>query len=297
MSAPVAHSSLRKGIDTVMDATVFQQIAAIAQKDAGLVIAETKMAMVQSRLARRLRALKLHSFGDYLAYLESEAGRDERGKLVSALTTNVSHFFRENHHFDLLRETILPDLLKRANSGGRVRIWSAGCSNGQEPYSIAMTILGIDQNAGDKDIRILATDIDSEVVAFARAGRYAGSLATGLESAHIEKFTDTFTEHGEPAYEMKPDLKKLITFRELNLHDRWPMTGKFDIIFCRNVVIYFDEDTQSRLYRRYAEALDDDGWLFLGHSERINDSVSSLFKTSGVTAYRPARSNRADVAQ
>ncbi|SLN64820.1 Chemotaxis protein methyltransferase [Aquimixticola soesokkakensis] len=272
---------------TMSDAT-FSRVAKIAQREAGLVLAHAKLSMVQSRLSRRLRALQLPDFDSYLDFLEGEAdGRTEMRHFISALTTNVSHFFREMHHFNTLKEQALPKLIERAKSGGKIRIWSAGCSNGQEPYSIAMSILEVFPQAGDFDIKILATDIDPEVLATARAGVYSGSLTTGLDEDTKRSYFDRSGTAEDEKLTVKPNVAALVAFRELNLHATWPMQGQFDAIFCRNVVIYFDEPTQEKLYRRYAERLGREGWLFLGHSERINDSSAQLFASCGVTTYRP----------
>ncbi|MGH1329377.1 MAG: CheR family methyltransferase [Paracoccaceae bacterium] len=286
----------QKHIHGEMSAKVFREIALIAHREAGLVISESKMAMVKSRITRRLRALALPDYETYLALVNSPDGAAEMPNFISALTTNVSHFFREGHHFDLLKNTILPPLLKKAANGGRIRIWSAGCSNGQEPYSIAMTLLSLDPKAFDKDIRILATDIDPEVIAHARAGLYPKSMATGLEPEHISAFFESVQQNGELCHSALEPLRKLVSFRRLNLHEKWPMNGKFDVIFCRNVVIYFDEATQAVLYKNFANALGSEGWLLLGHSERITDNVSGIFETAGVTAYRPVGSSKVDSA-
>lgn len=271
-----------------MSSKVFREIAAIAHREAGLVISESKMAMVKSRITRRLRALSISNFDTYLQLVNSSKGATELPHFISALTTNVSHFFREGHHFDLLKNTILPPLLKKAATGSRVRIWSAGCSNGQEPYSVAMTLLNLDPKIFEKDVRILATDIDPMVIAHARAGIYPKTMATGLQPEHISSFFDTVSSDGEPSYSLREPARKLVSFRQLNLHDKWPMSGKFDVIFCRNVVIYFDEATQAILYKNFSSALASDGWLLLGHSERITENVSGVFETAGVTAYRLA---------
>lgn len=269
----------------------FARIAAIAQREAGIMLAHAKISMVKSRLTRRLRALRMASFEDYLNYLENSGDPTEMDSFISALTTNVSHFFREHHHFDYLAERLFPEMRKKLAAGGKVRIWSAGCSNGQEPYSIAITILDKAPDLAQKDLKILATDIDPEVIAHAKQGAYVGSLTTGLSEEVIARHFAKSEEHGELKLTANPALKNLISFKQLNLHANWPMKGKFDVIFCRNVVIYFDEETQTRLYRRFAEILEPGGILMLGHSERLSDSVGSLFENSGVTTYK-TRSNK-----
>ncbi len=263
----------------------FAHIAAIAHREAGLFIAEGKAAMVRTRLARRLRALKIPDFESYCAYVEGGDGHDELGLMISALTTNVSHFFREDHHFTTLKKKILPSLLDKARHGDKLRIWSAGCSNGQEPYSIAMTLREANIPSG-VDVRILATDIDPNVVAHGRAGLYPDSMTTGISEAQRDKYFQCEDGAGEVSWRAKPELQSLISFKVLNLLHQWPMHGKFDVIFCRNVVIYFDAPTQDRLWGRFANILKPDGWLFLGHSERVSHDAMKFFTSSGLTSYQ-----------
>lgn len=263
----------------------FRRIAAIAYREAGLAIGAGKSAMVRTRLARRLRALHLPSFAAYCAHIESPEGADEIGLLVSALTTNVSHFFREAHHFDILRTQVLPPLVDRARAGKRVRIWSAGCANGQEPYSIVMSMI----EAGlplDADVRVLATDIDPNVIAHARSGLFGETMLSGLPDAMRARHFSPVAGATETQWKVTDQLRHAVTFRVLNLLDTWPMRGQFDAIFCRNVVIYFDAETQDRLWRRFAAHLAPGGWLFLGHSERLSPNAIPLFTGRGVTSYQ-----------
>ena len=273
----------------VLSDTAFACIAGLAHREAGLSIAPAKAAMVRTRLARRLRALRLTSYDEYCALVQSDAGRHELATMISALTTNVSHFFREDHHFEVLRTDVLPQLAERAQSRGRIRIWSAGCSNGQEPFSIAMTLLeaGISNQA---DVRILASDIDPNVIAHARAGVYPDRMTTGLPPHLRDKYFAAGQAEGARTWQARRDLRDLIAFRELNLLRDWPMRGQFDVIFCRNVVIYFDAPTRGRLWHRFAGVMPPGGWLFLGHSERVSDGGFDLFETRGITTYQ--RSDR-----
>ncbi|MEL6517322.1 MAG: protein-glutamate O-methyltransferase [Pseudomonadota bacterium] len=283
MTAP-APSPAPSAASARLNPSGFARVAALAKREAGLTIPETKQAMVQSRLSRRLRATGLNDFDSYLKLVESTHGVDERDHMISALTTNVSHFFREDHHFDTLRSTVLPPLIDRLHSGGRVRIWSAGCSSGQEPYSIAITLLEALPDAKRYDIRILATDIDRAILTKARAGRYDARQISGLNAERQRKF---FTQGPDKdTWQVTPALQDLISFRRLNLIEPWPMRGQFDVIFCRNVVIYFNPQTQSTLWPRFAAALHPDAWFFLGHSERIQDGDAHLFRPEGVTSYR-----------
>lgn len=259
-----------------------REIAKIIYDHAGIVIAPGKGSMVQSRLGKRLRALGLKSYTDYIALVSSEAGKEEHRHMVSALTTNVTHFFRENHHFELLREQALPPLLERARAGGRVRLWSAGSSNGQEAYSMAMTLAELAPDLERLDIRILATDIDPVMIAHGAQGFYDAALVEAVPEPLRRKY---FQPEGS-GQRVVPALRRLLAFKELNLHEPWPMKGHFDIIFCRNVVIYFDPEAQERLWRRFEAALNPGGWLFVGHSERVHQSSHSKLVSAGITTYR-----------
>ncbi|MEW9921879.1 protein-glutamate O-methyltransferase CheR [Marimonas sp. MJW-29] len=277
-------------ISADLDPVSFRAIADLAYRESGLTLVEEKSSMIRSRLRHRLRDLGLPDFSAYSALLQSEQGKGELRYLISALTTNVSHFFRESHHYDTMIgefEKRLPDL----RAGKPMRIWSAGCSNGQEPLSAAMRLIDHTPTAGSLDLRILATDIDSEVVQFARRGLYPERLMGGVSETLLQKyFSREDLGESEPFFRALPSLTSLIRFNELNLLAPWPMTRRFDVIFCRNVVIYFDVETQRRLWPRLHAALAPDGVLFLGHSERIADPGAYGFDCTGPTTYRPIAS-------
>lgn len=257
----------------------FARIAALARTEAGIALAPAKRAMVQSRLARHMRRAGFTRPDDYIAALEAGADAPARAAFVSMITTNVSSFFRERHHFDVLARSILPPLLER---GAPIRIWSAGCASGQEPYSIAMTILGLAPDARRRDIRILATDIDAAVLARAAAGTYRDPDLEGLDDSLRARF---FVPGGD-SNRVSDEVRDLVAIRRLNLHDPWPMRRPFDAIFCRNVVIYFDADTQAALWPRFHDALVPGGHLFLGHSERVHPLDGSGLAAAGPTGYR-----------
>ncbi|MDY8107779.1 protein-glutamate O-methyltransferase [Fulvimarina sp. 2208YS6-2-32] len=262
----------------------FRTIAAIIYDDAGIVLKPLKMALVYSRLARRVRALGLAGFGDYCNLVSSDAGHPERREMLAALTTNVTNFFRENHHFEHMRDVTLPPLLEAARQGGRVRFWSAGCSNGHEPYSIAMTILSLMPDANKYDIKILASDIDPYVVAFGRAGIYDAAAVEPIPMALRKRW---FVSHeGGAHYKVVAEMQNLVSFRELNLIGQWPMTGVFQAIFCRNVLIYFDEATRETVWHRFCDYLDPAGFLYVGHSERVSGAASLRLATEASTTYR-----------
>jgi len=269
----------------------FRRISAMLHADAGIALPETKATLVYSRLAKRLRALGLSSFRDYCALLGERSGAGERQTMMAALTTNVTRFFREPHHFDHLESKILPKLVERAKAGGRVRIWSAGCSNGQEPYSIALTVLSLMPDAADHDVRILASDIDPNMVAEGRHGAYRDDIVAPIPLEVRRRWMTPMD--GGKSWSVCEQMRQLVSFRELNLIGIWPMKGPFDVIFCRNTVIYFEEDTQSKVWSRFAPLLADDGALYIGHSERLTGSAASQFVNDGLTTYRKSDGGRA----
>ncbi|SKA37091.1 CheR family methyltransferase [Consotaella salsifontis] len=265
----------------------FTTIARLLYEDAGIALSPSKTTLVYSRLAKRLRALGLASFKDYCEYVAGSQGASERMTMLAALTTNVTHFFRENHHFEHLKTQLLPPLLAGVKRGGKVRIWSAGCSNGHEPYSIAMTILSLMPDAADYDVKVLASDIDPNVVAFGRAGVYD---AQTLEAVPAELRRRWFSPVRDAAngmsFEVSEEMREIVSFRELNLIGDWPMRGKFNAIFCRNVTIYFDQPTRERIWARFCDYLEPEGWFYMGHSERLTGPAAQQLTYAGTTAYR-----------
>ncbi|WP_404863830.1 protein-glutamate O-methyltransferase [Georhizobium sp. MAB10] len=262
------------------------EIAAMIYADAGIHLNETKASLVYSRLSKRIRQLRLSSFRDYCELVSSPEGADERREMLSFLTTNFTRFFRENHHFDHLRDTVLPPLLKQAKAGGRVRIWSAGCSDGQEPYSIGLTVLSLMPEIASYDFRILASDIDPKIIAKAKAGRYDDHAVETVPSALRSRFIHEAKGEAGARWEVSSQVKQLIAFRELNLLREWPFKGTFQVIFCRNVVIYFDEQTQARVWSRYHQTLEEGGHLYIGHSERVSGPAKDGFDNVAITTYR-----------
>lgn len=261
--------------------SAFMSIADLAHRECGLKIRPEKILMVQSRLRRRLRALNLKSFEEYSDLVQSKEGQDERGLMISALTTNVSHFFREPHHFELLSKLLIPKIRKKIEIGEQVRIWSAGCSKGQEPYSIAIELLHHLPDLANADFKILATDIDPSILSFAQKASFPKRLLSGVP----HRFKAKFHKGESDVWRVSEDVYQCVYFRQLNLIEKWPMKHRFDAVFCRNVMIYFDTDTQKRLWPRFHGSLLNHGLLFLGHSERIPDSHSLGFSSVGPTAY------------
>lgn len=260
-------------------------ISDIMRNDTGIVLSESKASLVYSRLAKRIRKLGLAGFSDYCSLVNTPEGAQERKEMMAALTTNVTSFFREPHHFEHMRTKVLPDLIKRAKAGERVRMWSAACSSGPEPYSMALTLLQLMPDANNYDIRILATDIDENILAIARNGVYEEALLTPV-SAELRHSWFKPLDSQNSRFQVKEELRNLIAFKPLNLIGSWPMKGRFQVIFCRNVVIYFENNTQEQLWSRFVPILDSDGVLYVGHSERISGPAAAYVHNDGVTAYR-----------
>lgn len=260
----------------------FEFIRDLVGDRTGIVLSDHKIDMVYGRLSRRLRQLGINKFADYLETLQDND--QELIEFTNALTTNLTSFFREPHHFDYLRGKALPALIK-ARPDKKLRIWSAGCSTGEEPYTIAMTVKESAGIHSGMDVKILATDLDSNVVARAKSGIYSIDRVNGIEKSRQQKFfrKGRSDEHNGKI-KVSAELQDMITFKQLNLMHGWPMQGPFDVIFCRNVVIYFNKDTQRELFARYADILADDGYLFVGHSESLH-KVSDRFQLIGKTIY------------
>jgi chemotaxis protein methyltransferase CheR len=263
----------------------FNSLRDLVKEVTGITLADSKRELVYGRLSRRLRVLGLPTFRDYRNLLASDAGNEEIAEFTNAVTTNLTSFFRENHHFDYLRDQFL---LKRAadpSGSRRIRIWSAGCSTGEEPYSAAMTIAEALPDWNRWDIRILATDLDSEVLARAQGRVYKEDRVRGMNPRRVSKF---FAESGGPSgrqYTVNADLASMVSFRQLNLMHALPMKGPLDVIFCRNVVIYFDKDTQRQLFAKMAKLQRPGDLLFMGHSESMF-KVSEAWTLIGKTIYR-----------
>lgn len=267
----------------------FRRVSAMLHADSGIHLPDSKATLVYSRLAKRLRGLGLRSFRDYCELIAGSAGASERQAMLAALTTNVTRFFREPHHFDHLHDTLLPALITEAKSGGKVRLWSAGCSTGQEPYSIALTVLSAFPDAGNHDFRILATDIDPVVLETAKSATYSADSIAAIPAPMRKRWLEQVGgARGETNWRMGEDVRGLVAYRELNLNGTWPVKGPFHAIFCRNVAIYFEEPTQARIWSRFGDLMTDRSRLYIGHSERVNDDVR--FQSDGLTVYRLKRS-------
>jgi len=269
--------------EAVLSGSDFKTVAAILHSEARISLSEGKISLVQSRLARRLRQRGIPDFGSYLKLVRDDA--EERAEMVTALTTNHTHFFREKHHFDHLRDTVLPELKEQSERGSPVRIWSAGCSSGEEPYTIAMVLAGINRGDArwlDGNVRLLATDIAQPMVTATRNARYPVLEADQIPLPYRALW---LSEEGSELA-INPKLVNLVTARPLNLFTPWPFQRQFDVIFCRNVMIYFDADARADLEARLVAQLRPGGWLYIGHSERLSGIAASQTVCVGQTMYR-----------
>jgi len=262
----------------------FKILGQLVTEHAGIIVTPEKFDMFYSRLGRRLRLLGLTTFEAYCDVLKADQG-GEFPSFINAITTNLTSFFRENHHFEFLA-TLLPILLKTNAASRRIRIWSAGCSTGEEPYSLAMTVKQVIPKNLPWDIKILATDIDSNVLAAAAEGNYKMDRITGISNAQKSKWFKKGVGANRGMVSVSQELKDMIHFKRLNLMDQqWPMKGPFDVIFCRNVIIYFDKTTKETLVKRYVDLLAEQGHLCVGHSESLH-RLSIKLKLIGNTIYQ-----------
>ena len=253
---------------------------------AGIVLNASKKEMVYRRLTRIIRERKISSFTEYCDLLKAEPEK-EKDFFINAITTNLTSFFREQHHFDYMVKHELPKLIKNSlTNHKRLRIWSSASSTGEEPYSIAITLLETMKGSlGQWDAKILATDIDSNVLAAGKNGVYDERRIEDIPKKFKEKYFHKGVGVNKSKVKVDKELSKLITFKQLNLLHDWPMKGPFDIIFCRNVIIYFDKETQQELFARYYEMLTPGGLLILGHSENLGP-YQAHFDNVGRTIFR-----------
>jgi len=270
------------GRDYVLTDKQFTAIAMLVRDEAGINLTEAKRDLVFSRLVKRLRRLRLPDFGAYIDLVGSPAGVEERSELISAITTNVTNFYREPHHFEHLQNEVMPGLASRLTQGEPVRMWSAGCSDGREPYTIACTVLQALPDVARYNFRILASDIDHNSLAKAKEGHYSLDMVDKAPPAIRDRYFKRSADYAEP----NAQVRDLIAFRFLNLLNDWPFKQKFDVIFCRNVLIYFEQDLQARLFSRFCSVLKPGGHLYIGHSERVSGPASGALKQIGVTTYK-----------
>jgi chemotaxis protein methyltransferase CheR len=250
-----------------LDSEQFAKVSHLVYRIAGIKLRPGKEGLVKARLMKRLNALGLDTFEAYLDYLEHEPSRQELSTMIDVLTTNKTSFFREHQHFDYFRQYIVPELQA---SRQPVRLWSAGCSTGQESYSLAITLRETMPDLDRRDVRILATDLSTQVLQQARQAVYEEDILADVPQALRRKYFVLVRQAPIPAYEVIDKVRRLVQFARLNLMQQWPMRGPFDLILCRNVMIYFDKPTQERLVNRFWQLLRPGGHLFIGHSESLS---------------------------
>ncbi len=256
----------------------FLTIIKLVNRFTGINLSEEKKPLTYSRFSKIIRRRGLASFDEYIALVEKG---DEQVQLefVNSITTNFTSFFREDHHFDFLR-----DYLKNRKSSRPVRIWSAGCSSGEEPYSIVMAAVEALGEAGLNQISLLATDLDRDILTKAERGVYSEDRIRNLSASRCRQFFQRGTKDNQGLVRIKPALRKVIEFRQLNFMDNWSHPVPFDLIFCRNVMIYFDRDTQNTLVRKFAKCQTPGGRLIIGHSENMSSDIRD-YRLVGKTIY------------
>ena len=268
----------------IYDEKDFRAISEIAHAEAGIVLPAGKAMLVYSRLAPLVRNSGCATFGAYVIRIREDAV--ERSKTICALTTNHTFFYRESHHFEHFASDVRPGFVNRLRSGGKVRLWSAGSSSGEETWSLLMTLLGPDRSEGidiaKRDVRLLASDIATHALTKARAATYRTEDLKPVPDA----LRRNWTQNSGDETTIAPEVQQIARFRTLNLLGDWPMQGQFDVIFCRNVMIYFDNPTTERLVARFVEKLVPGGWLYIGHSERVTGPAMEHLSTMGPTIYR-----------
>jgi chemotaxis protein methyltransferase CheR len=274
----------RLGADFKLTDAQFNRIRELVREHTGIALSDAKRQLVYGRLARRLRALQLTDFGTYIKLLE-RGDPAELEEFTNAVTTNLTSFFREAHHFDYLGREALPAIAARDAGLRRLRIWCCAASTGEEPYSIAMVLRESAPLLNGWDAKLLATDLDSNVLGQGIAGVYTEERFGTVTAARKRSFFDAAKGREEGKWRANSELRNLITFKQLNLMGAWPMRGPFDAIFCRNVIIYFDKATQRALFERMARLQRAGDYLFLGHSESLY-RVSEQYDLIGKTIYR-----------
>jgi chemotaxis protein methyltransferase CheR len=274
-----------QGKEHVITDEDFENLSNLIYKTCGIHLKERKRDLVQIRLSRRLKERGIESFREYYQLLTSRDSAGEMVHLINAIATNLTSFFREPVHFDYLIEEVFPKIFAGPRSSLRVRFWSAGCSTGEEPYSLAMTLLKYLSNPAGIDIKILGTDISTRVLKQAISGIYSSDRVKTIPALDLNTFFDKFKQGTGLYYRVKDSIRNLITFRQLNLMDSFPLKEIFDVIFCRNVMIYFDQIHQESLVNKFYHCLKPGGLLLIGHSESLT-SIDQSFKYIKPTIYR-----------
>jgi len=260
----------------------FEYLRQISNEHSGILVPDDKFDMFYSRLSKRVRLHGLSNFKEYCHFLKNNPDT-EFTEFINAVTTNLTSFFREKHHFEYMKNTVLPEVLKRNSAKKSIRVWSAGCSTGEEPYSLAMTLL--ENVPKDWDVKILATDLDTNVLQTAAEGVYTNDRVDGLPKVTLKRWFKKGKGKNAVKVRVSPELQEIIHFKQLNLMKAWPIKNNFDFIFCRNVLIYFDKETKENLAQRYGEFLSLGSHLFIGHSESLHQ-LDTCFDLIGNTIYK-----------
>lgn len=259
----------------------FKKVSQLVYQFSGINLKDGKEALVRARLMKRLRALRMESFEEYIKYIESgRGGEEELSYMIDEMTTNKTFFFRETEHFNYLCEKILPELKDQ-----RLRFWSAACSSGEEPFSLAILLMENLPHMKSMDVRILATDISAKMLDKARRAVYEEGTLRDVPRLLLQKYFIKVRKGSLLAYQVKDSVSSMVQLAWLNLMDSWPMRGLFNVIFCRNVMIYFDTPTQQKLINRFWELIEPGGYLFVGHSESLS-AISHKFKYIRPATYR-----------
>lgn len=257
-----------------------QKIGELVYRAAGINLKQNKEALVRARLMKRLRSLGIHKVSDYLDLIENDPTGAEIGCLIDVMTTNKTSFFREMEHFHFLRDSVLPQL-----AAPRLRFWSAACSSGEEPYTLAMVLREHLAGIEGRDVRILATDISRRVLEKARQAVYPLAVIQEAPAPQYRKYFVNLHPGRKGAVRISAEVQRLVHLAYLNLMEPWPMKGGFQVIFCRNVMIYFDRPTQQTLIQRFWDILEDGGYLFVGHSEGLS-AIKHRFRYVRPAVYR-----------
>jgi chemotaxis protein methyltransferase CheR len=263
----------------------FNFLRKISNQRTGIVVSDDKFDMFYSRLSRRVRKLGMSTFKEYCNLIRDDQDGEEMVELINSITTNLTAFFRENHHFEYLAKTVIPELLNKNKDKRQINIWSAGCSTGEEPYSISIVLQESLNNIQNWKSEIIATDIDSNVLARAASGIYALERVTGLPQNRLKLWFQKGSGEKSGMVRVKPVLRQRIKFGQLNLMQNWMLEFPQDVIFCRNVIIYFDKESKISLINSFADSLNDGGYLFIGHSESLF-KLTDRFELIGQTIYR-----------
>ncbi|MEW6516014.1 MAG: protein-glutamate O-methyltransferase [candidate division FCPU426 bacterium] len=253
-----------------LTASDFKAISTLVMERCGIHLHSGKQELVKARLGKRLRTLGFETWRQYLNLLKEDESGDEITSMLDAISTNLTYFFRENSHFDFLAQTILPAVVATADKRGRkLRIWSAGCSTGEEPYTIALVLSECIPDLDRWDAKILATDLSTRVLAKAKNGHYEPERLQDLPHTLRSKYFFETAVDGQTRFQVRPELRRLVHFARLNFMESWPLRGPFDVIFCRNVMIYFTHETRNQMIRQFWSLLPMGGYFLIGHSESL----------------------------